>query len=63
MTVIEAIASGQRAASSIKRYLTGQELEPRVDRKDSEDLEYNNVPPTDEETSERPRVGIAEITP
>ena len=33
-TVIEAVASGQRAASSIKRFLTGQELGPRIDRKD-----------------------------
>ena len=60
-TVIEAIASGQRAASSIKRFLTGKELAPRVDRKDAESFTYSNVPPTDEETGERARVGNAEI--
>jgi NADH-quinone oxidoreductase subunit F len=60
-TVIEAIASGQRAASSIKRFLTGKELGPRVDRKDSQTFEYSNVPPTDAETAEHARVGIAEI--
>ncbi|MCX6004685.1 MAG: FAD-dependent oxidoreductase [Chloroflexi bacterium] len=60
-TVIEAIASGQRAASSIKRFLTGKELGPRVDRQDAETFEYSQVPPTDEETAERARVGIAEI--
>jgi len=61
LTVIEAIASGQRAASSIKRYLNGQELSPRIDRKDAESITYPNIPPTDEETAEHPRVGIAEI--
>ena len=60
-TVIEAIASGQRAASSIKRFLTGKELAPRVDREDAESFTYSNVPPTDEETGERARVGNAEI--
>ena len=60
-TVIEAVASGQRAASSIKRYLTGQELQPTVDRKDLQTFEYSNVPPTDAETAEHARVGIAEI--
>jgi len=60
-TVIEAIASGQRAASSIKRFLTGKELAPRVDRQDSETFTYSQVPPTEEETAERARIGIAEI--
>ncbi len=60
-TVIEAIASGQRAASSIKRFLSGQDPAPRVDRQDPEDFTYSNVPPTDAETAERARVGIAEI--
>jgi NADH-quinone oxidoreductase subunit F len=62
-TVIEAVASGQRAASSIKRYLTGKELGPRVDRKDAETFKYGMVPPTDEETSEKARIGIAELRP
>jgi NADH-quinone oxidoreductase subunit F len=60
-TVIEAIASGQRAASSIKRYLNGKDLGPRVDRQDPESVDYNHIPPTDEETSERPRVKLSEI--
>ena len=60
-TVIEAIASGQRAAASIKRFLAGKELIPTVDRKDSETFTYSNVPPTDEETAEHARLGMAEI--
>ena len=55
-TVIEAIASGQRAASSIKRFLSGKDLGPRVDRQDAETFEYSNVPPTDAETAEHARV-------
>jgi NADH-quinone oxidoreductase subunit F len=60
-TVIEAIASGQRAASSIKRYLNGKDLGPRVERQDPENIEYDHIPPTDEETSERPRLKLSEI--
>jgi NADH-quinone oxidoreductase subunit F len=60
-TVIEAIASGQRAASSIKRFLSGKDPGPRADRQDPEAFTYANVAPTDAETAERPRVGIAEI--
>jgi NADPH-dependent glutamate synthase beta subunit-like oxidoreductase len=60
-TVIEAIASGQRAASSIKRYLEGKELGPRVDRQDAQSFEYSNIPPTEAETAEHARVGMAEI--
>jgi NADH-quinone oxidoreductase subunit F len=62
-TVIEAVASGQRAASSIKRFLTGKELGPRIDRTDAETFKYGMVPPTDEETSEKARIGIAELRP
>ena len=62
-TVIEAIASGQRAASSIKRFLSGKDPGPRVDRQDAETFEYANVPPTDAETAERARVRISEIRP
>ena len=63
LTVIEAIASGQRAAASIKRFLEGKDLIPTVDRKDAESITYSNVPPTDAETAEHARVGIAEIRP
>jgi NADPH-dependent glutamate synthase beta subunit-like oxidoreductase len=63
LTVIDAIASGQRAASSIKRYLSGKDLGPRVDRQDAETFQYSNVPPTDAETAEHARVRMAEIRP
>jgi NADH-quinone oxidoreductase subunit F len=62
-TVIEAVASGQRAASSIKRYLAGKNFGPLVDRQDAETFVYTQVPPTDEETRERARIGIAELRP
>jgi NADH-quinone oxidoreductase subunit F len=61
LTVIEAVASGQRAASSIKRYLTGKDLGPRVDRQEPETFKYGMTAPTEEETKEHARVGIAEI--
>jgi NADH-quinone oxidoreductase subunit F len=61
-TVIEAIAAGQRAASSIKRYLRGEELSPLVERNGHEPIAVPSVPPTDEEIKERPRAAIAEIT-
>jgi len=35
-TVVEAIAAGQRAACSIRRYLEGKELEPIMEREDVE---------------------------
>jgi NADH-quinone oxidoreductase subunit F len=60
-TVIEAVASGQRAASSIKRYLTGKELGPLVDREEPETFKYGMTAPAEEETKEHTRVGIAEI--
>jgi len=61
-TVIEAIAAGQRAASSIKRYLQGKELAPRVDR---HDLETFLIPrPEDvEDIKEKARVTISELHP
>lgn len=61
-TVVEAIASGQRAASSMKRYLRGEELSPRVDRVDDEQISVPAVPPTDEELQQRSRVTIKEIS-
>jgi NADH-quinone oxidoreductase subunit F len=60
-TVIEAIAAGQRAACSIKRYLRGEELSPLMERNGYESITIPSVPPTEEETGERPRVAIAEI--
>jgi NADH-quinone oxidoreductase subunit F len=60
-TVIEAIAAGQRAASSIKRYLQGKELLPFLDRDGYEPIPIPSIPPTEEETREKARVKIVEI--
>ena len=60
-TVIEAIAAGQRAASSIRRYLQGQELTPLVERNGYEPIDVPPVMPTDEELAEKSRVRIADI--
>ena len=60
-TVIEAIAHGQRAASSIRRYLQGQKLGPRVERYVCEPLPTPQTAPTDEETKERARAVENEI--
>ncbi len=60
-TVIEAIAAGQRAASSIRRYLQGRELSPLVERNGYEPLEVSSVLPSDEETKEKARVKASEI--
>jgi NADH-quinone oxidoreductase subunit F len=60
-TVTEAIAAGQRAASSIKRYLQGRELSPLVERDHHEPIAVSSVPPTEEEMRERPRGKIAQI--
>ncbi len=62
-TVIEAIASGQRAASSMRRFLSGEALSPVVYRNGYKPLEYAAVPPAEEETLPRPRVGISELSP
>ncbi len=61
-TVIEAIAQGQRAASSIKRYLQGKELTLRVDRGSFEVIPIPQTVPTDEETKERARTNEDEIS-
>ncbi len=61
-TVIEAIAQGQRAASSIRRFLRGESLSPRVERNGYEAIEYPQVPPSDEETSEKARIRAQEIS-
>jgi len=60
-TVIEAIAAGQRAASSIKRYLQGEELSPLVERNGYEPIPYSSEPPSEEETQERARIKASEI--
>ena len=53
--MIEAIAAGQKAASSIKRYLEGKELVPRIER---EDEKVFQVPLTEEEKEikQNPRI-------
>jgi len=61
-TAIEAIAAGQRAASSIKRWLQGKEFSPIVERNGHKPIAISSVPPAEEETRERVRVGITEIT-
>jgi len=60
-TAIEAIAAGQRAASSIKRYLQGKELSPLVERDGYQPIAVSSEPPSEEETLERARVRAAEI--
>ena len=60
-TAIEAIAAGQRAASSIKRYLQGKELSPLIHRDGYKPVAISSVPPTEEETRERARIRAAEI--
>jgi NADH-quinone oxidoreductase subunit F len=62
-TVIEAVASGQRAASSIRRFLSGEALSPLVYRNGYTPVEYPAIPPTEEETSPRQRVPITELAP
>lgn len=60
-TVIEAIAAGQRAACSIRRYLNGEELSPLVERNGHEPIAVPSVMPTETELKEKPRIKIAEI--
>ena len=58
LTVIDAVAAGQRAASSIKRYLKGEPLDPIPGRKDPE--RYQIPLALEEEPQEKPRVNIRE---
>ncbi|MFX0115477.1 MAG: FAD-dependent oxidoreductase, partial [Candidatus Hodarchaeota archaeon] len=51
-TVIGAIAAGQKAAFSIKRYLEGKELIPRIEREDEEVFE---LPIVEEEKEIEPK--------
>ncbi|MBA7593051.1 hypothetical protein ES708_35261 [subsurface metagenome] len=59
--MVEAVAAGQRAACSIKRYLEGEELAPRVEREDEKAFE---IPPAvEEEVEEKNRVAILNVDP
>lgn len=60
-TVIQAIADGQRAASSIRRYLQGEELSPIVERNHYKPIPLSTVPPTEQETNKRARVRAPEV--
>ncbi|MCD6359177.1 MAG: hypothetical protein J7L90_04415, partial [Dehalococcoidia bacterium] len=60
-TVIEAIAAGQRAACSIKRYLQGEELLPRMERDDQEVIPVTQIFPTDEELQQKARFESSHI--
>jgi NADH-quinone oxidoreductase subunit F len=60
-TAIEAIAAGQRAACSIRRYLQGQELSPLVERNGYEPIAYSSTPLSDEETREKARIKTPEL--
>ncbi|MFC1902375.1 FAD-dependent oxidoreductase, partial [Chloroflexota bacterium] len=57
-TAIEAIAAGQRAASSIRRYLQGIPLSPRIERNGYKPIPVSQLMPTDEETSEKARIRV-----
>jgi len=61
-TVIEAIAAGQKAASSIRRYLQGKRLSPLVERDGYEPIPYSSEPISEEETQEKARIGASEIS-
>ncbi|HUX47855.1 MAG TPA: FAD-dependent oxidoreductase [Dehalococcoidia bacterium] len=60
-TVIEAIAAGQRAACSIRRYLQGEELTPLVERNGYEPIDVPSVMPTEEQLEEKHRLKIGKI--
>jgi NADH-quinone oxidoreductase subunit F len=60
-TVIEAIAAGQRAASSINAYILGKEMPLIPARPAYKPIRYSDVPPTEEETSLKARVSYTEI--
>ena len=60
-TAIEAIAAGQRAASSIKRYLQGKEISPLVERDGYKPIAISSLSPSEEETQEKARINADEI--
>lgn len=59
--VIEAIAAGQRAASSIRDYLQGKELSTIVHRNGYNPVPVSFTPPTKEERLTKPRVCVSQI--
>ena len=61
-TAIEAIASGQRAASSINRYLKGEVLSSRIERNHQEHISYSTQPPDESILSPRAAVPVSEIS-
>jgi NADH-quinone oxidoreductase subunit F len=61
-TVIEAIASGQRAASSIKRYIQGEELTPTIERNGYKPIIISNTPPSEQDTQKKDRTSYKEIS-
>jgi len=54
-TVIEAVAAGQKAASSIKRYLEGKELVPQMEREEEEVYELP-ILEEEKEIKQNPRI-------
>jgi NADH-quinone oxidoreductase subunit F len=60
-TAIEAIASGQRAASSINAWLQGKEIPLIPARPPFKLIRYSDTPPTAEETEIKPRLSYSEI--
>lgn len=62
-TVIEAVASGQRAASSIKRFIRGETLAPTMERNGYKPIAIPDKVPSEEETRERPRVAVRVLSP
>ncbi len=60
-TVVEAMEQGQRAASSIKHFLRGEALSPRISRDSGEPIAFPQTPPTDAEIKEKARLTQAEI--
>jgi NADH-quinone oxidoreductase subunit F len=60
-TVIEAVAAGQRAAASIKRFLRGEELSISMERPDNKSIPVPNTLPSEDISNPRNRVNIAEV--
>jgi NADH-quinone oxidoreductase subunit F len=60
-TAIEAIASGQRAASSVNTWILGKEMPLIPARPYYKPIRYSDVPPTQEETSVKNRVPYTEL--
>jgi NADH-quinone oxidoreductase subunit F len=62
LTVIDAIAAGQRAASSIRRFLRGEPFSQLVERNGYKPIAVSTALPTDEETQERARIKAPQIS-